>query len=98
MSLAISAARASFDDGNWCGTKPGPRPHLDLSSLSTSLEQILQGGSSLQQHGAARYSDDVPPCGNDILNILKHFPPPPPPPLGDLMGGVSHQVMNALMG
>ena len=31
MSLSFNAAvsaRASFDDGNWCGTKPGPHPHI----------------------------------------------------------------------
>ena len=107
MSLAISAARASYDDGNWCGTPPGPRPHFDLASNLTRLDQILLNpqplppkGESLGQSAASRLSGadgDVPPCGNDIINLLKHFPPPPPPPLGDLVGGLSHQVMNQLM-
>jgi hypothetical protein len=86
MSLSVNAAvsaRASYDDGNWCGTKPGPRPHFDLGSVL----------GSLIQHPGTVQGDEQ--CGN---GIIKHFPPPPPPPLGDLAGQVSHQVMNMLMG
>jgi hypothetical protein len=94
MNMAISAARASYDEGNWCGTPPGPRPHFDLgTSQLTKLEQLLGGALG----GSRQSEDDAPQCGNGILNLLKHFPPPPPPQLGDLVGGAAQQVMNALM-
>jgi hypothetical protein len=107
MSLSINAAisaKASYDDGDWCGTKPGPHPHFGLGSLVSLLEKIglnpqplppkAEGGAL--QHGASQSADgEVPRCGNEPWHL--HFPPPPPP-LGDVFGAVSHQVMNAVMG
>jgi hypothetical protein len=102
MSLAISAARASYDDGNWCGTKPGPHPHADLASQVTRFEAIAlnpqplppKADSGILQHAGSRYCDEVPRCGNEPKHL--HWPPPPPPPLGDLVGGLSHQAMSLI--
>jgi hypothetical protein len=103
MSLAISAARASYEDGNWCGTKPGPRPHFDLASQATRFEAIALNPQPLPpkadggfgHQATAAFSEDGPRCGNEPKHF--HWPPPPPSPLGDLVGNVSHQVMNLLM-
>jgi len=83
MSLSVNAAasaRASYDDGNWCGTKPGPRPHLDLGSL-------------FQHPGTVRGDDQ---CGNGIIRHFPPPPPPPLGDLvGQLGHQVMNMLMGA---
>jgi hypothetical protein len=77
---AVASARASYDDGNWCGTKPGPRPHFDLGSILG-----IGGGIGVQ-------GDEQ--CGNGIRKL--NLPPPPPPTLGEAAGALGHMVQLAL--
>jgi hypothetical protein len=91
MSLSIGAiaSKASWEDGNWCGTPPGPRPHFELGSL---LEKIALNPQPLPpKSGIQHLLDDF--CGT---GRKPHFPPPPPPPLGEAAGKLSHLVQLAL--
>ena len=106
MSISLSAAisaKASID-GDWCGTKPHPHPHFDLGSIVSLLDKIglnpqplpPKADGGFGQHATAAFSEDGPRCGNEPRHFP--FPTPGPNPLADLVGGLSHQVMNAVMG